>query len=413
MKGLHGLRALVLNNDNNNSNANGNNNLNNNARFASNNPSTTRHQKMEHDLYQKLCSYENLELAWRRARRHKTLKPYVIEFEKNLKDNLLLLRAEILFHSYRPKPLETFIIRDPKTRKISKSDFRDRIVHHAVCNIIEPVFDKTFIHDSYANRKGKGVIKALERFDKFKRKVSRNDTKPCFVLKADIKRYFDTVDYEILVQILKQKINDAHIIWLIKIILGNHRTKENGKGMPLGNLTSQFFANAYLNELDRYIKHTLKVKYYIRYVDDFVIMENSREKLEGYKVAINGFLKTIKLELHPDKSKISRIKQGICFLGFRNYYYHKLLKKSNIRKMENKLSKFKEQFGNNKIRYDKIYVSIEGWIAYAHYGNTYKLRKKILKKFEELFPNQIANTEINRWVSILKSVTVHGDKTNL
>lgn len=398
VKGLQRLRGLALNNDNNNSDANGNNNLNNNACFVSNNPSTTRQHKMEHDLYQKLCSYENLKLAWHKARKHKTLKPYVIEFGKNLKDNLLLLRAELLFHSYRPKPLETFIIRDPKTRKISKSDFRDRIVHHAVCNIIEPVFDKTFIHDSYANRKGKGVLKALERFDQFKRKVSRNNTKPCFIFKADIKHYFDTVDHKTLIQILKQKINDVHIIWLIKIILGNHRTKENGKGMPLGNLTSQFFANVYLNELDQYIKHILKTKYYIRYVDDFVILEDSREKLEEYKIAINRFLKTIKLELHPDKSKIFKIRQGVCFLGFRNYYYYKLLKKSNVRKIQRKILDLKTKHDQNKTNYEKTYATIEGWLAYAKTANTYKLRKKFLKKFERLFHNQISAVEISRLI---------------
>ena len=163
--------------------------------------------KRYNNLYDKLASFENIFLAWKKARKHKTKKPYVKEFENKLKENLNGLRTELLLHSYRPRKLETFILRDPKTRKISKSDFRDRVVHHALCNIIELIFDKTFIYDSYANRKGKGSLKALKRFDYFKRKVSKNNTRKCYVLKADIKRYFDTVNHEILLNIIKRKIS--------------------------------------------------------------------------------------------------------------------------------------------------------------------------------------------------------------
>ena len=158
---------------------------------------------MRRDLWQELCSYENLILAFKKARKHKTAKDYVVEFENNLKDNLLLLRSELLLHSYAPKPLKTFIVRDPKTRKISKSDFRDRVIHHALCNIIEPIFEKSFIYDSYANRLGKGSLKALQRFDCFKRKVSKNNTRVCYVLKADIKHYFQTVNHEVLLNIIR------------------------------------------------------------------------------------------------------------------------------------------------------------------------------------------------------------------
>lgn len=180
------------------------------------------------DLYDKLCSYDNLELAFRKARKRKTLKSYVIEFEKNLKQNLLDLRNELIFHTYKPKPLKTFIVRDPKTRKISKSHFRDRVVHHALCNIIEPIFERTFIYDSYANRINKGAHKAIERFDYFKRKVSKNNTRTCYVLKADIKHYFETVNHEILLNIIRRKIKDERVIWLVKTILKNHKHKIGG-----------------------------------------------------------------------------------------------------------------------------------------------------------------------------------------
>ena len=348
------------------------------------------------NVYNKLCSYKNLILAFKKTRKHKTLKPYVIEFEKNLKENLLTLQTELFLHSYKPKPLETFILRDPKTRKISKSDFRDRIVYHAICNIIEPIFDRSFIYDSYANRKDKGSIKALKRFDYFKRKVSRNNTRDAFILKADIKHYFEEVNHEILVKIIKKKIKDGNVIWLIKQILNNFNSKTKGVGMSLGNLTSQFFANAYLNELDYFIKYKLKVKYYIRYVDDFVILHNNRFLLECYKDNIKEFLNTVNLELHPNKSKIISLKKGINLLGFRVFYHYKLLNKRNIRKVKNNLSKLQYKLDGGNIDYDKVYTIFEGWLAYSKHANTYKLRKKLINHFELMFPNQVSSIEVNR-----------------
>lgn len=181
-------------------------------------------------MYSDLCSYENLWLAFKKAHKGKTTKDYVIEFEKDLDNNLLKLQLELIFHTYKPQPLQTFILRDPKTRKISKSAFRDRIVHHAVCNVIEPIFDKSFIFDSYANRKGKGTLKAIERFKWFTRKVSKNYTRITFVLKADVRHYFETVNHSILLSILGNKIKDQRVLWLIKIILSNYTTENNGWG---------------------------------------------------------------------------------------------------------------------------------------------------------------------------------------
>ena len=251
------------------------------------------------NLYLRIYNINNLILAYKKARKGKTKKPYVIEFEKDLIKNLLKLQEELINQTYSPIPLKTFILRDPKTRKISKSAFRDRIIHHAIVNIIEPIFDKRFIYDSCANRKHKGTLFAIKRFDKFKRKVSGNRISKQnkfednnFVygscLKADIKHYFNEVSHEILIDIIQKKIKDNKVIWLIKQILNNHHIKE--KGMPLGNLTSQFFANVYLNELDYFVKHKLRIKYYIRYVDDFVILSSSKSQLEEWKIKIEEFL---------------------------------------------------------------------------------------------------------------------------
>lgn len=175
-------------------------------------------------MFNELCSYDNLELAFQKARKGKTLKDYVIEFEENLEKNLKQLQKELLKNTYKPKQLTTFIIRDPKTRKISKSAFKDRVVHHAICNIIEPIFDKTFIYDSFANRKFKGTLKAIERFNKFKVKVSKNNTRTCFVLKADIKKYFETVNHQKLIRIINNRIKNKKIINLINIILSNYNS---------------------------------------------------------------------------------------------------------------------------------------------------------------------------------------------
>ena len=354
-------------------------------------------------IYNTLCSYDNLYLAYKKARKHKTTKDYVIEFERDLDSNLSLLRSELLLYSYQPRPLVNFTVRDPKTRKISKSDFRDRVIHHALCNIIEPIFDKFFIHDSFANRIGKGSLKALSRFDYFKRKASKNNTLLCYVLKADIKKYFENVDHGILMNLIKHKIKDKKVLWLIKKILKNCAAQLGGrpfhlsKGMPLGNLTSQFFANIYLNELDYFVKHKLKARYYIRYVDDFVVLNSDKNILKGYKKLINQFLKQeLKIELHQDKSRIISIGSRLTFLGFRMFYYHRLLKKSNLRKMKVKFATLKTDYKNRKTDYDTIYDFFEGWFAYAKQANTYKLRKKIAIDVGKEFTNDISTKEINR-----------------
>lgn len=353
------------------------------------------------DLWAELCSYDNLFLAYKKARKHKTTKKYVLEFETGLENNLLTLRSELLLHCYKPKPLINFIIRDPKTRKISKSAFIDRIVHHALCNIIEPMFERSFIYDSYANRIGKGTLRAIKRFDFFKRKSSKNDTISSYILKMDIKKYFDNVDHRILLSILMEKITDSRTIWLIKKILNNYGSIS--KGMPLGNLTSQFFANVYLNKLDWFVKHKLKVKYYLRYVDDFVILDCNKEKLVNYKLQIDEFLKSkLNLQLHKDKSKIYHLGDSMTFLGFRVFYYHKLLKKSNLRRFKKTFHFFKEKYICQEIDYDSFYNFMEGWVAYAKNANTYRLRQKFLKDFEGKFNREISIKEINIYFKTIK-----------
>ena len=330
---------------------------------------------------------DNLQLAFRKARKGKSGKWYVREFESNIDNELLKLKTELETQAYRPKPLSRFVIRDPKTRVIHASAFRDRVVHHALCNLIEPIIERTFIYDSFANRKKKGVHVGLERFDEFKRSVSQNGSlvKSAkdgnmvvgYALKADIRHYFQTVDNEILTRIISKRIKDEKTIWLIRTILANHDFKKKGKGMPIGNLTSQFFANVYLNELDYYVKHRLGIKFYMRYVDDFIILDRSKQKLTAYKWLIDNFIRQrLKLELHPDKTKIMPLHEGVNLLGFRIFYHYKLPRINNVRGFERKLEKcLSVEIGGGGATDEKVNKMLDGWFGYIMHGNTYKLRK--------------------------------------
>ena len=355
--------------------------------------------KTHKNVYQKLCSSENIYLAYLKARKGKSKKLSIIEFDKDLEKNLELLRKELIEMTYKPKSLKKFIVRDPKTRTIHASAFRDRIIHHAIVNILEPIFEKIFIHDSFAIRKNKGTHPAIKRFDYFKRKVSQNglllkatqsdggaynsNSIQGYCLKADIKHYFDNVDHEILISIIKKKIQDGKFMWLIRIILNNFESKIKGKGMPLGNYTSQFFANVYLNELDQFVKNKLKAKYYIRYVDDFIILHRSKKRLEYFKKEIVEYLKTLKLNIHPDKSQIIPLKNGVTFLGYRIFYHHKLLRKRNIRIF---MKEFKEKLDNydpQLVDVNKLTEGLQGWFGYSCWANTCNIRKRIIEQIIE------------------------------
>lgn len=383
-------------NDNNRFNINANDNINNNrpargmARPLLQGSFFVQEQtimKTYRNLYKGLCSFENLERAYWQAGKHKSNNPKVLEFEKHWRLNLCILLRELRTKTYKPLPLKKFVLRDPKTRLICVSDFRDRIVHHALVNILQPIFEPKFIHDSYASRKGKGTLAALERFDQFKRKVTMNgktradeknrDDVIGYVLKADIRQYFQSVDHDILLSIIARHVKDEDVLWLTKTILDNYESEKRKKGMPLGNWTSQFFANIYLNELDQYIKHKLKAKYYIRYVDDFVILHQSRELLQQHCRKIKEFVNQLHLELHPDKCKIIQLSHGVGFLGFKVFYHHKLVRRRNLRKVRNRLKEAIIDYQKGSLDASDVIDVLHGWKAYAMHGNTYRLRERL------------------------------------
>ncbi len=342
------------------------------------------------NLYNQICSYKNIYLAYRKARKGKSNKKYVKEFEKDLQKNLILLQNELVSQNYKPRPLKTFIIHDPKLRKISKSEFVDRIVHHALVNILEPIYEKIFIPTSYANRKDKGNFKAIKDLKKFIKKVTKNNKSTAYFLKADIKKYFENIDHEILLNIIRKKIKDEKVLLLIRKIIYNVSVGGGDKeiGMPLGNLTSQFFANVYLNELDYYVKYDLRIKYCLRYVDDFIILHNSEEYLIKIKYDINSFLRNdLKLELHEDKSKIFNIDQGIPFLGFRHFFHYSIPRKNKRKYIKNKIKVILEEYEETQL-YDIFMQRIESTFAHLEFGDTYNLRKKLVNQLNRLINSE-------------------------
>lgn len=333
------------------------------------------------NLYPQLCSYGNLELAFNKAKKRKSKKEYVQKFEANKKNELYKLEWELQTGIYKPGHLTTFIVRDPKTRKISASHFRDRVVHHAICNMIEPIYEPRFIHDTFANRIGKGTFGTLQRFDKFMRQVGENG----YCLKADIRKYFENVDHEVLMGILGRRIKDPQLLGLIRIILSNHKTERPGKGMPLGNLTSQFFANVYLAELDHFVKHELRAKHYLRYVDDFVILAQDKTQLEAWKAQIDEFLTgKLKIALHPDKTKIIPLRGGVPLVGFRVFRTHKILKRSNRLRFMRRLEDYRVGLAAGTITKEHVQHAIAGYDGYARMGNTFTFRESIREEIENM-----------------------------
>lgn len=328
---------------------------------------------------------ENLQAAYMKARRHKTQTSAVRDFDAHARYHLATLHRELLDHSYRPKPLKTFILRDPKTRRICVSDFADRVVHHALVNVLQPVFEPRFIHDSYASRKGRGVHAALRRFDRFVRQVSNGVRTPggranndvCgFALKADIAHYFDSVDHDILMRLISRRAPDPDVLWLTRTILGNYQTAP-GKGMPLGNWTSQFFANVYLNELDQFVKHRLKARSYLRYVDDFVILDPSMRFLEQCLTDIERFLRTLRLRLHPAKCAIVPLGRGVQLLGFHVFPTHRLIRLRNLRSHTARMRGCLASHGAGTMAAVAVLDVWRGWQAYTLHANTYRLRTRL------------------------------------
>lgn len=279
-------------------------------------------------------------LAWQEFLRGKKGKKDIILFQTKLMDNILSLHQDLKNKTYKHGGYVAFNISDPKPRNIHKATVRDRLLHHAIYRILYPYFDTKFIHGSYSCRIGKGTHRAINRLREFHRKVSKNNTKTCYVLKCDIRKFFANIDHRILKNILAQHIKDKDVLWLLGQVINSFSSQKHiyamadmYKGLPLGNLTSQLLVNIYMNEFDQYMKRALKIKCYIRYADDFVILQNDKIELENLLSKISNFLcESLKLSLHPDKVYIKTIASGVDFLGWVNFPKHRVLRTSTKRR---------------------------------------------------------------------------------
>ena len=258
----------------------------------------------------------------------------VLDFERDLMSNILSLHAELKERRYAHSAYHAFTISDPKQRSIHKAIVKDRLVHHALYRVLYPFFDRTFIVDSYSCRKNKGTHKAIERFRAFSNKVSKNNTKTVWVLKCDIRKFFASVDHDVLMEILKQYIPDKDSICLLDGIIKSFHSIQDGVGLPLGNLTSQLLVNIYMNEFDQFVKHRIKAKYYVRYADDFVFLSQDKALLENILVEIGLFLNNhLNLTLHPDKVFIKTLDSGVDFLGWVHFSNYRVLRTATKKRM--------------------------------------------------------------------------------
>lgn len=315
--------------------------------------------------FKDIVDLDNLLDAWKEFLKGKKRKSDVQLFQKNLIDNIFSLRDDLIKHTYKHGPYQAFNISDPKPRNIHKATVRDRILHRALYRQFYPFFDKTFISHSFSCRDNKGTHKALDFFRSFFYQTSKNNTKTCWVLKGDIKKFFANIDHNILIKILEKYILDEDILWLLKQVIESFCIKP-GIGLPLGNLTSQLLVNIYLNEFDQFVKHKLKAKYYIRYADDFVLLSSDRTWLEQQIPLIKDFLhQKLHLILHPQKIFIKTIASGIDFLGWVNFFDHKVIRTSTKRRL---IKRIKD---NSKLE------TIASYRGLLKHGNTYKLRKQI------------------------------------
>lgn len=320
--------------------------------------------------FEDVIGLENLLEAWNEFIKNKRAKCDIQEFSIRLMDNIILLHNELLSKSYNYGGYKAFNICNPKPRNIHKASVRDRLLHHAIYRKLYPFFDRTFIANSYSCRINKGTRRAINQFKKFACKVSRNNTKTCWVLKCDIKKFFANINHNILIDILKEYIYYQDILWLLEKVIRSFSSVKYGIGLPLGNLTSQLFVNIYMNQFDQFMKHRLKVKYYIRYSDDFVILADNKKWLENLIKPIKEFLKEkLKLELHPNKIYMKTLYSGIDFLGWVNFYDHRILRTTTKRRMIRRIKEY------------PVSETLNSYLGLLKHGNTGKLKLKVLKEF--------------------------------
>jgi retron-type reverse transcriptase len=348
------------------------------------------------NLWPQITSFENLLNAARQAQRGKRYRGNVLAFNHNLEAELFRLQRELTTFTYQPGPYRGFRIFEPKPRLISAAPYRDRIVHHALCNVIVPPLERTFIPTSYANRKGYGTHRALQQFTALARSHR-------YVLQCDIRKYFPSIDHEILKSIVQRKIKCPETLWLLDCIIDSSNPQEpmneyfpgdtlftpydRRRGLPIGNLTSQFLANCYLNRVDHFVIDRLRISDYVRYVDDFALFSDDRAQLVAARVAIESQLAQLRLRVHPIKSQLSETRIGASFVGFRVLPDRIRIRNDSIRRSRQRLKKLRFCCAEGLLESDRGVRSFSSWMAHLDHGDTWRLQQCLRAAYPEFVVN--------------------------
>lgn len=320
--------------------------------------------------YDEIIALENLFAAWQEFAVGKRSKKDVRAFNMKLVDNIVQLHEDLANFTYAHGSYRAFNISDPKPRNIHKALVRDRVLHHAIYRKLYPFFDKVFIADSFSCRLNKGVHAATKRFQLFVSQVGKNNTKTVWVLKCDIRKFFASIDHGILLSILAEQIPDQQVMRLLEVVIKSFDLNAGGKGLPLGNLTSQIFCNIYMNRLDQFIKHNLKAKYYIRYADDFVLVSDNKEwLLEQLPLMVKFLNERLNLFMHPNKVFVKTLASGVDFLGWVHFPTHRVIRKSTRRRMFQRVKK------------NPTDPTIQSYLGLLSHGNTHGLKKQVLNSY--------------------------------
>jgi len=340
--------------------------------------------------YAEIYAWDNLYPAYRKAARGKRGRGAAAGFEYRLEDNLVQLQDDLAAATYQPGQYTSFTIHEPKRRLISAAPFRDRVVHHALCRVIEPAFERSFIDHSYANRVGKGTHRALDQCQAWARRFP-------YVLQCDVRQFFPSIDHAILRTTLNRRIRDGAIRRLIGLIVSSGRgvlseeytmvyfrgddlfAVNRPRGLPIGNLTSQFWANCYLSSFDHFVTRTLGCSAYLRFVDDFVLFSDSKAQLWAWRAAIIDRMASLRLTIHEEKAQVKPVTQGIPFLGFLLFPTHRRLKRRKGIAYRSKLRRMMKGYAAGMVKRDEIDRSVRGWINHVRYGDTWGLRTALLR----------------------------------
>ena len=338
------------------------------------------------NLWPTLTSFAHLLHAARKASRGKLSRPDVARFHLDLEHELVGLRHELTERTWQPGPYRTFTIREPKPRLISAAPYRDRVVHHALVGVLEPIFERSFLFDSYACRRGKGTHAAVRRCQQLARRHA-------WAWKADLRKFFPSLDHALLKEHLARRIKDEGALWLAGRIIDASNPQEpveawypgddlfapslRRRGLPIGNQTSQFFANVFLDPLDHFVKDRLRLSGYVRYVDDFVAFADDRHELVRLRQRVAGFLAGLRVRLHPTKNAIFPTRQGIRFLGYRVKRSHIELVPENVWRFQRRLRRLQELYARHQIDADFAWRRIAAWTGHAQQADTYRLRERL------------------------------------